>query len=206
MKNQPNSRQFPRDEILANKQFHDLLYLLLQSLSEVDQAKNQRFVPKKRFPKARLSELCGYKARNTLYTHLRHLVDLGYLTEDTDNYYLTFLPKNFFLIPIDTALFLIQTQTENVIKVYVYLTNRWFYSHNRPFYTSYRQIADAVGLYADDNSTRTTISNILLTLHNNFLITTTEGNYPKHFLITNVSNIVQKRPATKGSSEATSFR
>ena len=199
MKVQPNSRQFPSaSKDLENKKLHDILYLLLQSLSEWDGAAgHNRYIMKKDVNKTKLSKVCGYKSRQTIYTHLNHLVDDGYLIDLPDRYEFPALENGeYFLIPYDTAWFLVNTQTYNVIKVYVYLGVRWIVNGSKSYEVSHKQICDAIGIYWDDQDNRDVVSAILLTLHNNFLITISNPHYANGVTMStvfNVDNIVRKR-------------
>lgn len=200
MKTLPNSRQFPsKDTMLKDKKMHDILYMLMQSMSEWSgDHSTPRYVLKEKVNKSQMAKACGYKTRNTLYTHLTNLVKEGYIQE-TDAMYLlpNFKPGEYFLIPYDTALFLIDTQATNVIKVYVYLANRWMANRQQGFGITYKKLCDTIGIYWNDQRNRDTISSILLTLHNNYLITVTDPYYFDGYMICDiryVGNTVSKRP------------
>lgn len=201
MQTQPNSRQFPSDKkSIEDKKLHDILYLLLQSLSEWDgNIEHNRFILKKNLNKSKLSKACGYKSRQTIYTHLNHLISQQYLLDLDDRYEFPLLKNGeYFLIPYETALFLVNTQKYNVIKTYIYLSMRWISNGNSPYEVSHKQICDAIGLYWDDQNNRDTVSSILLTLHNNFLITISSPHYSNGVTMSTVShvdNIVRKREA-----------
>ena len=201
MQTQPNSRQFPSDKkSIEDKNLHDILYLLLQSLSEWDGvADHNRYILKENLNKTKLSKACGYKSRQTIYTHLNHLVSQNYLIELEDRYEFPLLKNGeYFLIPYETARFLVNTQQHNVIKTYVYLSMRWFSNGRNPYEVTHKQICDAIGLYWNDQGNRDTISSILLTLHNNFLITVSNPHFANGVTTSTVSyvdNVVRKRDA-----------
>lgn len=196
---QPNSRQFPsKEEKLNDKKLHDILYLLFQSLSEWDGDLNEeRYIPKDNINKSQLAKVCGYKTRNTLYSHINDLIENGYINETEEKYILPNLNSGeYFLIPYDTAQFLVGTQTTNVIKVYVYLANRWMANKQEGFGITYKKLCEVVNLYWNDQNNRETISNILLTLHNNFLLTITDPYYYDGYMrcdVKMVGNKVSKR-------------
>ena len=200
MRTQPNSRQFPsKEEALKDKKMHDLVYMLLQSMSEWSgDPSTPRYILKEKMNKSKMADTCGYKTRNTLYTHLKDLVKEGYLEETSSMYFFPhFQPGEYFLIPYDTALFLIATQTANVIKIYTYLANRWLANGQHAYQITYKKLCEVIGLYWNDQSNREVISKILLTLHNNYLITVTEPYYHDGYMACDVNfvgNIVKKRP------------
>lgn len=200
MKIQPNSRQFPsKEEVLKDKKMHDIVYMLLQSISDWNGGINEpRYVMKDKINKTQMANACGYKTRNTLYKHLDDLIQEGYMQETESMYLLpNFKPGEYFLIPYDTALFLITTQTTNVIKVYSYLANRWMANGQSGYGITYKKLCEVIGIYWNDQTNRETISKILLTLHNNYLITVTDPYYYDGYMICDlryVGNKVSKRP------------
>lgn len=129
-------KRFPADIkldellFLNNKQVDGELYAYFQSISEPKeiQGEMETIVEKKKIPKQ--TDLCaklGYKAAKTYRAHLNWLIDGEYII-DCGNYYL--LPRQeeiFFMIPLDTLQFIVDNLREHVIKLYIYLGQRWKY-------------------------------------------------------------------------------
>ena len=85
-----------------------------------------------------LCEEIRIKSPKTLRKYLKVLLKTGYI-EDKGAYYL--LPKKediFFKIPLDTLRFIQNTIKEDVIKIYIYLGQRYKYAEINGFkYSSY---------------------------------------------------------------------
>lgn len=71
--------------------------------------------------------MIGIKSRTTLKTHLNYLIEKGYVVEEGDKYILPNQEEIFFMIPLDTLKFLNDALKEQVVKIYLYLGQRWKY-------------------------------------------------------------------------------
>lgn len=109
---------------------------------------------------AKIAEKIGVKSTKTLRTHLQYLVDTGYV-EDHDSYYvLPNIEDIYLLLPLETIQFINDTIREPVIKVYIYLGQRWNYKKGYVF--TQEEIAQHLGLkLAGNPRARQTIHNAL---------------------------------------------
>lgn len=91
----------------------------------------------------------------------------------------------YFMIPLDTLKFLNDTMKEQVIKIYIYLGQRYKYKPGYVF--TIAEIAEHIGLTLGNNQRNyEIINNALICLKNNELINYAEfyeGKYPKKRLI-----------------------
>ena len=135
-----------------------------------------------------LCEEIRIKSPKTLRRHLKILLETGYI-EDKGMYYL--LPKKekiFFKIPLDTLRFIQNTIKEDVIKIYIYLGQRYKYAEINGFKYSFtiKEIAKHLGLSQRGEESRVFIKDGLDVLVNNGLIKFVsyyEGLIPKMRLI-----------------------
>lgn len=134
-------KHFPADTsmeietFLNNKKIDGRLYAYLQSKSmpiliEEDKIKKyETRVDKGELgTQAELCEAIKIKSSKTLRKYLKILIDTGYL-EDKKEYYV--LPRKediFFKIPLDTLRFIQNIIPEDVIKIYIYLGQRYKYA------------------------------------------------------------------------------
>ena len=126
-----------------------------------------------------ICEAVGIKSPKTLKGHIQSLIDYGFL-EDRDKYYVLGDRENMFLLlPLSTVQFLIDTLTENVIKVYIYLGQRYKYALSQGILYSFtlKELGAHTGINIEGNSRGYTVLNNALTcLQNNGLI-----NYVDYF-------------------------
>ena len=135
-----------------------------------------------------LCEEIRIKSPKTLRKYLKVLLKTGYI-EDKGAYYL--LPKKediFFKIPLDTLRFIQNTIKEDVIKIYIYLGQRYKYAEINGFKYSFtiKEIAKHLGLSQTSEQSRIFIKDGLDALTNNGLIKFVsyyEGRTPKMRLI-----------------------
>lgn len=178
---------------LNDKKIDGELYALLQSYSVPNEQK-QTIVNKKDLPSvATMNSKLGIKSRTTFYSHLKYLKDRNFIVEKENFYYLPNQEEIYFMLPLDTLKFLNDTSREQVIKVYLYLGQRWKYKSNDYIFTI-EEIAKHIGIKLDGNSRNyEIINNALVHLKNNGLIDYTEfyeGDKPRKRLI-NFSLIVK---------------
>ena len=194
-------KHFPADtsmEILTflnNKNIDGRLYAYLQSKSmpimiEKDGIKNYETRVDK-FEIGSQSDFCKavkIKSTKTLRKYLNILINTGYV-QDMGQYYL--LPKKetiFFKIPLETLRFIQNTIKGDVIKIYIYLGQRYKYASINNFKYSFtlKEIAEHLGLSVNSQNSRVFIKDGLDALMNNGLIEFVsyyEGRIPKLRLI-----------------------
>ena len=135
-----------------------------------------------------ICSIIGIKSPKTYRTHLNYLLEAGYLEEregEKDRYYLPRLEEAYFQFPLPTIQFLLDTATDNVIKVYIYLGQRYKYGQSKgiDFEFSLEDIATHIGLKLNNNQREyTMLNNVLDCLQNNGLITYVsyyDGKIPK---------------------------
>lgn len=137
-------KRFPADTtldfstFLNDKKINGELYAILQGLSDylvIDKKLNlySTYVLKSKMPTQ--TDLCkklGIKSPKTLRQHLQYLIEQHYIipggTNEDDKdvaYYLPEMENIYFLIPADTLKYLNNNCREHVIKIYVYLGQRY---------------------------------------------------------------------------------
>jgi len=107
-----------------------------------------------------------------LRKHLNALIETGYV-KDMGPYYL--LPRKediFFKMPLDTLRFIQNTIQEDVIKIYIYLGQRYKYASMNGYKYSFtiKEIAEHLGLSVNSSNSRILIKDGLDALMNNGLI------------------------------------
>lgn len=190
-------KHFPADTsldmqtFLNNKNIDGRLYAYLQSKSipvliEDNGVKNYET----RVDKHQMgtqTEFCKavrIKSPKTLRKYLNILMITGYI-EDKGSYYL--LPRKediFFKIPLDTLRFIQNTVQEDVIKIYIYLGQRYKYAAINGYKYSFtiKEIAEHLGLSINSENGRAFVKDGLDALMNNGLINFIpyhEGRVPK---------------------------
>lgn len=128
-----NNRAFTTDRNdLQNKNFCDLLYLILLSLSDWDG--ENRYVKKKNFTKAQLAKICGISP-NTMTKKFKELLSteegkIPFLVEEKDRYVFTDRAA-FILVPAETIewLLIYNQIPEDTFKIYAYLANKFFFEY-----------------------------------------------------------------------------
>lgn len=85
----------------------------------------------------------------------------------------------FQFIPLETLKFLVNTATENVIKIYAYLINKYYYKQSLKEYYNFtlKELCEAIGYNGEKQENKNMIKDILLSLKNNGLINYTNGYY-----------------------------
>lgn len=170
------NKRFPADTTLTqatflnDKKIDSELYAYLQGLSYPND-KKETVVNKSTLPKQ--TDICGaigIKSPKTLRVHLNYLLDTGYLEDCGDEYHLPNKEEIYFLIPLETTKFLHDCLTEKVVKVYIYLAQRWKYKGNQYTFTV-EDIAEHIGINLSGHSRNyEIINNALICLMNNGLI------------------------------------
>lgn len=185
---------------LNDKKVNGELYALLQEISEYEVFDKDNhifltYVPKKSMPKqAKMCEILGIKSPKTLRTHFNYLIEQGYIEETDDKYILPELENIYFLIPRPTLKYLNDNCKEHVIKIYVYLGQRYKQSlYNGTLYEfTLEELGNHIGIKVKNSSRGyEIINNALDLLYNSGLI-----DYVSYF-----DGQMQKKKLTKFSYE-----
>lgn len=169
-KRMPADTQLKQKTFLNDKKIDGELYAFLQSYSYPNENK-ETIVNKKNLPiQSDICKMIGIKSCTTLRTHLRYLIEKGYVVENKNEYILPNQEEIFFMIPLDTLKFLNDALKEQVVKIYLYLGQRWKYKQNNYIFTI-EEIAQHIGIKLNGNSRNyEIINNALICLCNNELI------------------------------------
>lgn len=165
LKNQPNSRQVPKDKMIcANKKYYDILYSYLQCISE--KIDNKRYFSKKDINFSKLAVIFGL-SRQTVSTKFKNLKELGLFVEvSNDTYMLEELDKDIAaLVPYNTLKLITDTLNENSISTYVYLLNCYYANNCQPFQFTLEQVKNYIGICSSTRSNDNIITNILFVLN-----------------------------------------
>ena len=107
-----------------------------------------------------VSEKIGIKSAKTLRVHLQYLIDTGYVLDKGDRYVLPNIEDIYLFLPLETIQFIADTIKEAVIKVYIYLGQRWKFKPGYVF--TQEEIATHLGLkLAGNPRARKSIHNAL---------------------------------------------
>lgn len=161
MNNKKNSA-FPADTTMKNRTFLNdpkidaELYAYLQSISEIDPESQEVRVYKKNMQKQSIiaTQILKCSSRNTVGNHLRYLIDHGYLIKKEDYYVLPMAEQIYFRIPQDTLIFLLHTMKVQVIKVYIYLGQRFKYKPGYVF--TIKEVCEHTGVDYNHSSLQIT--------------------------------------------------
>lgn len=151
-------KRFPADTSLDSNTFlndHKIdgeLYALLQQHSyPVD--KETRVMKKDLPTQVSMCDILGIKSPKTLRAHKDYLVQQGYLIEYKDYYVLPNKENIYLLIPLKTLQFLNDTIKDQVIKVYVYLGQRWKYKQEEHEYIfTMKEVGQHIGIKVEGSS------------------------------------------------------
>lgn len=133
---------------LNDKKLDGELYAFLQSYSQHD-GDIETYVLKQHLPtQVEICNKIGIASPKTYRTHLKYLIERGFVLDKEDRYVLPLQEDIYFMIPLRTLQFLLDNCREHVIKIYIYLGQRWKWSQARkvPYTFSYREIAKHIGL------------------------------------------------------------
>lgn len=110
-----------------------------------------------------------YSSPKTYRAHMKYLIDTGYVVEEKDRYILPNIEDIYLLLPLDTLQFILDVVTESVIKIYIYLGQR--YKFKKDYVFTQEEIAQHLGVRLDGKpETRRKIKNGLIALQNHGLI------------------------------------
>lgn len=175
---------------LNNKNIDGRLYAYLQSKSKPEKAVWGYITRVDKFELGTQKDLCEaiqIKSPKTLRKHLNILIETGYLIDGGSYYVLVEKEDIFFKIPLDTIRFIQNTIKEDVIKIYIYLGQRYKFaaSQGMKYSFSIKEIVEHLGLGLNDKS-RSFVKDGLDALMNNGLISFVsyrEGKVPKLRLV-----------------------
>lgn len=198
MEIQKNSRQMPKTrEICSNKKYSDVVYGWFQDVSERDLDTNLRYVSGCNVNFSKIAQRVNL-SRQTVSRRVSNLIDLGllYKNESLNRYEITPLINiDASLIPQHTLTFLLDSQSENTISIYVYLLNRYWANDEQPFTFTLSQVKEFLGISTATPSNNHCIVNPLISLRNNGLIDIelVEDGYKTIYRVNSMSFTV-KRP------------
>lgn len=158
---------------LNNKKIDAELYAYFQSISMPDEGLT--IVLKSDLPtQSAICKILGIGDARTYKTHLKYLLESGYVVEEDYRYVLPNKEDIYLLIPLETVQFMRDTLKEPVIKTYIYLAQKWKQKQGYEF--SYEEIAQHIGIKLAGNARGyQQIQNILTALQNNGLIKVSES-------------------------------
>lgn len=166
---QANSRQVPSiKSYTAEKKYSDLLYGVLQEMSElgVEKGEKIRYVKQSDVSYSSLGARIGL-TRQTVATKFKYLINVGLIVADDVRkiYILKNLDKAVSsLIPFDTLRKLNNTLSHNSISTFVYLMNRYFAEGQHSYIVTLRQIKEFLGLATTTSSNDEVVKDILQVL------------------------------------------
>lgn len=177
------SKRFPANTsleeltFLNDKNIDGELYAYLQSFSvPVQEGECYLTVTaKKALPSQ--SQMCatlGIKSPKTLRNHMNYLIEKEYVhVLENGDYLLPEMENIYFLIPLHTLQYLNDNCREHIIKIYVYLGQRFKFalSQGRHYEFSLEELGDHIGIKVKNNSRGYEIvNNALNLLYNSGLI------------------------------------
>lgn len=146
----PANTTLNESTFLNNKKIDAELYALLQSLSYPND-EGLTVVYKKDLPTQK--EICStikVKSPKTYRSHLEYLIEQEYIIDKNEMYVLPNKEDIFFMIPLDTLKFLRDTLQEQVIKIYIYLGQRYKFKNNYEFTVA--ELASHIGIKLEGNA------------------------------------------------------
>ena len=197
-------KRFPANTTLSDvtflndKKVDGELYAYFQSISFPEG--ELTIVSKKDLPTKK--EICGnlgFKSVKTFNSHLKYLIEKGYIVEELERYILPNVEDFYALIPLETIQFLNDTLQTNVIKTYIYLGQKRKFKTNYEF--TIKELATNIGIKVEHNSRAyETMNNILQCLKILGLInyiTVPVGNTESKKILTYFSEKVEKNKEEK---------
>lgn len=194
-------KRFPADTSLKNedvvtflsdKRINGEMYAYFQKISQVDDNKNTYFLKKDLGKQIELAKKFNCGTTRTYRNHFNYLIEKEYLIPDEKDKNKYYLPKKeniYLLIPLETVEFLTNNCKEHVIKIYIYLGQRFKYSQEvlkRPYTFTLKELGEHIGITVENNvKNATKVRNVLELLENVGLISYEhiyDGIVPKHQL------------------------
>ena len=170
-----NNRRIPmEEEFMKDKMISDLLYSMLQSYSNWNKEENHRYIPKKIIKKSKWAKALGI-SRPTLDKRIGKLLEKEYLIDKEDYYILPNKGEYYFLVPVETLNYLINTANHNVLKIYCHLGLLYKFYGDKAYYTQ-SKLLEVIGYDKTDKNNHKTIKHILTSLKLNGLLVSTSEN------------------------------
>lgn len=178
-------KRFPADTVLSyqtflnDKKINGELYALMQRYSKyevLDKDKNKfrTYVMKKDLPSQKvIMEALDIKSPKTLKAHINYLLEQGYIVEGDKYYDLPEKEDIYFLIPLETLQYLNDNCKEHVIKIYIYLGQRYkmVEQEDRDYVFTLEEIGEHIGIAVKNHSAGyRVVKNALDLLQNSGLI------------------------------------
>lgn len=178
-------KRFPADTVLSyqtflnDKRINGELYALMQRYSKyevLDKDKNKfrTYVMKKDLPSQKvIMEALDIKSPKTLKAHINYLLEQGYIVEGDKYYDLPEKEDIYFLIPLETLQYLNDNCKEHVIKIYIYLGQRYkmVEQEDRDYVFTLEEIGEHIGIAVKNHSAGyRVVKNALDLLQNSGLI------------------------------------
>ena len=200
MENNINNKQEKRrfsleEDFMKIKTLNDLIYGKLQSLSYINKD-NERFIYSSDFKQEKIAQelnipIATFK-RNFKALQVAGFVQKGKVKDlkgkQVSCYYLPYnVNEKYKLIPTTTLDYLLQINTQNVIKVYLYLLDKyeWKNKNNAQYIFTKAELIEAIGYSTKNNQGSYDLINYILTsLKNNGLI-----NYEEFYYNNKIPNI-----------------
>ena len=143
---------------LNDKKIYGELYAYLQELSIAvgRECYRMTIVKKDSLPtQSIMCEKLGIKSPKTLRAHIDYLKQMGYIIEDDEGNYI--LPEKediFLMLPLDTLKYLNNNCRDHVIKIYVYLGQRFKMASSefRQYEFTLQEIGEHIGIKVKNNS------------------------------------------------------
>ena len=189
-------KRFPADTslktntttFLSDKKIDGELYAYLQSISrpvEVEDRVETRVYFCEMPKQADIMSKLSIKSYKTFKSHLQYLIDKGYVIEGSEFYILDNKEDIFLMIPLSTLQFLLDVVQDNIIKIYIYLGQKYKYAMTlgTQYEFTLQELADHLGMKTNGNGrTYEILKNALSALHDFGLIDWVEfydGRAPK---------------------------
>lgn len=170
-----NNRRIPmEEEFMKDKMISDLLYSMLQSYSNWNKEENHRYILKKIIKKSKWAKALGV-SRPTLDKRIGKLLEKEYLIDKEEYYILPNKGEYYFLVPVETLNYLINTANHNVIKIYCHLGLLYKFYGDKAYYTQ-SKLLEVIGYDKTDKNNHKTIKHILTSLKLNGLLISTSEN------------------------------
>lgn len=106
------------------------------------------------------TEVLQVKSRQTVYNHLKYLIEQDYITDKGDYYLVNNKQQPFLKIPLDLVKYFCDNLKEAVLKVYLYLGQRYSYKPQE-YEFSIKELCEHLGLNYNVKRNRERISNTL---------------------------------------------
>lgn len=172
MQIEKNSRQIPKTkEICSDKKYSDMVYGWFQDVSKRDE-ENIRYIDLKDVNYSDIARRVKL-TRQTVSKRVKNLEEMGliYKNEMKKRYEIHLLANiDASLIPQYTLTFLVDSQSENAISIYIYLLNRYWANNEKPFAFTIGQVKNFLGLSDKTTSNNHCVTNALISLSNNGLL------------------------------------